>query len=153
LGTERAGRKLAWVDGWRLKGVQIPGRAAPEPYPEATWRHALVTLAYDGTVPRDRLLDAALDAMLADWAATDVGWFIDRHDALEPSVEESAGRAQTYLRLLASDVGRVVQVGLRAAGTLLGSDAVEPSAITRALEPALLRTQKGHRANAVPLAD
>jgi len=112
-----------------------------------------VTLAYDGTVPRDRLLDAALDAMLADWAATDVGWFIDRHDALEPSVEESAGRAQTYLRLLASDVGRVVQVGLRAAGTLLGSDAVEPSAITRALEPALLRTQKGHRANAVPLAD
>jgi hypothetical protein len=151
LGTERAGRKLAWVDGWRLKGVHIPGRAAPEPHPEATWRHALVTLSGEGTVPRDRLLDAALHAMLADWAAADVGWFIDLHDALAPSAEELAVRGQTYVRLLGSDVGRVVQVGLRAAGTLIGSDTVESSTIVRALEPALLRTQKGTAKEALKL--
>lgn len=153
LGTERAGRRLANHDGWRLRDTPTPGREPRPPRPDATWRHALVTLAAEGTVDRPRLLDAALQAMLADWAAADVGWFVELHDALAPTSSEVAARVTTYLRLPASEIGPVVQVGLRAASRLLDSATAEPTAVARALEPALLRPQKGTALAALTLLD
>ena len=149
LGAERAGRTLGYYDA----PDPLPERGLVHPRPDATWRHALVVLAEEGAVPRDRLLEATLHAMLADWAAADVGWFIDLHDALRPTDEELAVREQTYLRLLANEIGTVVQVGLRAAGRLLDHGTVEHGALAAALEPVLLRPQKGTAMAALKLLE
>lgn len=153
LRTERAGRALAVHDRWRRVPNQIPGHPAPEPQPEATWHHALLSLAGEGLMPRGRLIDAALHAMLADWSAADVAWFVDLHDALAPTDPELAAREPAYLRLLASDVGTVVQVGLRAASRLLTAGGVSRADLATALEPTLLRPQKGTAMAALTLLE
>ena len=143
LGTERAGRALADHDHWRLAPSSVPGRPAPEPQPEATWHHALLRLTREGIVDRARVVDAALHAMLADWAAIDVSWFVELHDGLDVRDDELSDRRDSYLRLLASGIGPVVQRGLRAAGRLLEAGAADAELLGPALAPTLMLPQKG----------
>lgn len=152
LTTEFAGRRLAAYDHWLVSPFQNPGQETPAPRPEATWLHALSVLAADGTIDRARLLDTTLQAMLADWAAADVRWFVELHDAMTPTGAELRERSSTYLRLPSSEIGPVAKVGLRAIAWLMDQGAA-PSGLPSALEPPLLRPEKGAAMTALALLE
>ncbi len=147
LRTEGAGRDLASSDAWEVKphrhgvtygqDVQVPSR------PERTWQHALVSLAADGRVERDRLLDETLAACLRDWSASDVGWFVALHDALQPSLPELQARQGTYARLLAVTPGVPVALALRSFGALRKADLLDVEVFLAAAPAALARADKG----------
>lgn len=144
LATEGAGKDLGFYDSWKLKAQSFPpnGQSIPA-RPEHTWRHALATLAEEGLVDRDRLLDAALAAFLRDWSAADVTWFVALHDELAPSVDEVVARQATYGRLLAVEPGPPVQLGLRALGALLDADRLDPDVLLTGAPALLTRRDKG----------
>lgn len=150
LTTERAGRALQRIDEFLLAPTQPWGPPLP-PCPEATWRHALVTLSSTGELDRDRLLDACLSALGADWSAVDVVWFVRLHAALAPTIDETAARAAAYAGLVTRTAGGPVTVGLDALRTLEGAGRL-PSATFLSVAPAVLtRSEKGSASAALRL--
>ncbi|WP_251152158.1 DUF6493 family protein [Cellulosimicrobium sp. Marseille-Q4280] len=110
LGTERMGRQLAQVDSWAT-------------HPERTWQHALVVLQSAEGEPRldrARLLDVTVDALVADRAAVDVRWFVNLHDALDVTPQETVDRQDRYLVGLANEVSTVVRLCQRQLGRIAG---------------------------------
>ncbi|GAA0947188.1 DUF6493 family protein [Actinocorallia libanotica] len=70
-----------------------------------TWLGKLLSAAEPadsaGTpVSREALLDGCVRRFLRGGRPRDLAWFVRLHQALEPSVEESAGRIRDYVRLL-----------------------------------------------------
>src|SRR5262249_35916766 len=109
-----------WLEEvWRLFEIEGGGEfslAARDKYarPEGKWETALVQLAHEGKLSRSRLLDASLDALARDFAQFRAGWFSHFHEALRPSLEERAARAERYLFLLASKIPPTVSFALHA---------------------------------------
>ena len=85
-------------DVWRLFEVEGGGEnslAAYDKYSreENTWRAALVELGEDGSLDRERLLDASLDALQRGFAQFRAQWFSAFHEALRPTpAERERGR-------------------------------------------------------------
>jgi len=104
------------------------------------WQRALVRLAGEGRLDRQRLLDASLGALLRDFRASSVGWYAQLHESLEPSDEERRLRVDTYLSLLASPAAAVIKEGLSALRAI--EDEVAADDLARAAAGPLSQKQK-----------
>jgi hypothetical protein len=144
---------------WRLFEIEGNGEfslAARDKYthkPEGTWAHALVALANEGKLSRDRLLDASLDALSRDFAQFRAGWFSRFHEALKPTLVERARRASRYLHLLGSRIPPTVSFALKALTILDKAGQLLPRTAVDSFGPALAARQKGTALAALKLLD
>lgn len=79
-----------------------------------SWQEAVLELAADGTIDRQRVLDRTLSALAAGFPHYRAGWFSRLHDALRPTVDETAPRQAAYAALLRSPLGPTVALALNA---------------------------------------
>lgn len=142
LTSEGAGSALAGWDNSCVQPWARPPAPPPPATPERTWQHALVTLAAEGRISRDRLLDETLTACLRDWKANDIVWYVGLHDALAPTVGESAAREHVYRRLLAAQPQRAVCLAQRHLTRLLDADHLHVPSLLEASPPPLNRSDK-----------
>ncbi|MEZ5205754.1 MAG: DUF6493 family protein [Acidimicrobiales bacterium] len=156
LDVLRANPDLLEREVWHLFVVEGGGEhslAAHDKYcaPDAGWLAALVTLAAEGRLDRDRLLDASLDALQRGFAAFRAQWFGALHEALQPTIDERASRAPTYLALASSPVGATASLALRALAQLDAAGRLDPVEVVAELGPALLAPAKGTARRAITL--
>jgi Family of unknown function (DUF6493) len=103
------------------------------------WTHALVRLAGEGRLDRDRLLDASLAALTRDFRPSGIRWYAELHEELEPTLDERKARLDAYLALLASPAPAALKAGLTGIKAL--GESVPAAELARAAGPAL--TQPG----------
>lgn len=134
----------------RLYGAGADGRGL-QSMQRNTWIVALVRLAGEGCISRERLLDASLAALTRDFRPTTVGWHVTMHEALEPSDAERRARLDRYLGLLDSPVPAIVKCGLGAVRQL--ESEIEPVVLARSLVGPLTQRQKNLAVEALGLLD
>ncbi|MFN0166787.1 MAG: DUF6493 family protein [Bryobacteraceae bacterium] len=130
---------------WRIfevEGTPSLSLASADKY-GGSWREALIGLAARGIVARDRLLDSSLDALERDFAPFRAQWFSSFHEALKPSLDETARRAERYLSLLGSRVPSTISFAMKAVAKVAKSGRLEPGAACAMIGPALAARQKG----------
>jgi hypothetical protein len=125
---------------WRLFTVPEAGAELDDGY--TGWEEALFTLAAEGAISRDRLLDACLDAFIRDFPPHHVRWYLKLHGQLAPSGDEKAARAGKYLALLSATSKTGVTLGQRECGALLDAGLLDPRAFLAASAAGLLFPQK-----------
>ncbi|MCA9666542.1 MAG: hypothetical protein KC503_13165, partial [Myxococcales bacterium] len=101
------------------------------------WVHALLQLAADGDLDRQRLLDESLAALARDFAQFKAAWYADLHRALEPTRDEQAARAERYLELCASRIPPTVAFALDVLLALDKDERLDPAGVL-AYAPAAL---------------
>lgn len=106
------------------------------------WLAALATLAEQGRLDRDRLLDACLDVFLRDFPPNRVGWYATLHDRLAATIGETRARAGKYLALLAANAQPGVSIGQQACGRLLAAGLLPTADFLAASPSALLFPRK-----------
>ncbi len=141
-------------DIWGL--FEIPGPmamnlAGRDPY--WGWSEAMVELARDGTMPRQRMLDSILHALQSDFPEKQATWFRRLHDALEPSSEERAQRAQCYLRLLDSSIPPIVSFATTSVASLVADGTLEGKEVIPRLGSALSGRTKTAAMKALAVLD
>lgn len=136
----RADPDLLDDEVWRLFSVPEAGAEFDDSPPD--WQEALGMLAAEGTIDRDRLLDACLDAFIRDFPPNHVRWYLGLHGELAPSRGEKAARAGKYLSLLSATSKTGVTLGQRECGALLAMGLLDPRALLAASAAALLFPQK-----------
>jgi hypothetical protein len=104
------------------------------------WQWALVRLADEGRLDRERLLDASLGALLRDFRPSMVGWYAHLHEALEPCRDERLQRIDTYLSLLSSPTPAAIKQGLT--GLRAVDESVPADDLARAAAGPLSQKQK-----------
>jgi hypothetical protein len=107
---------------------------------ENLWTYALVTLAREGRLDRERLLDASLDALTRDFRPSGIRWYAQLHEELGPTDDERRARVDRYLALLASSAPAALKAGLTGIKAL-GNDAPAIE-LARAAAPALTQPRK-----------
>ncbi|MFN3653402.1 MAG: DUF6493 family protein [Armatimonadota bacterium] len=110
---------------------------------EAGWTRTLIRLSETGTLSRDRLLDASLDALARDFAQFRAGWFTRFHEALAPTVEEREARLDRYLALLTSSIPPTVSFSVRALAALAKAKRLPGALLLDHAAPALAAREKG----------
>ena len=143
-------------DVWRVFEVEGGGEnslAAHDKYSreENGWRAALVELGSDGSLDRDRLLDASLDALQRGFAQFRAHWFSAFHEALRPTLAERSARASTYLSLTASPIGPTTSMALKALAQIQKQGGLDPAEVVSQIGPALLTPSKGAAIQALAL--
>lgn len=86
---------------WRVFTVEGEGEYSLSAMSGAAWIDAMVTLSSSGLLPRDRLLDASLQALTRGVAKGRAAPFERLHEHLMPTAAEQSARASWYLDLLA----------------------------------------------------
>ncbi|WP_067482036.1 DUF6493 family protein [Actinomadura hibisca] len=115
--VEELGRRLVW---------DKPGDAR-----QASWADALLDLVASGRLERSLILDGCVQRLLSGGRPQDLYWFVRLHDALEPTLEETAARLRDYVRLLPESPPAVATAAFREvrrideAGQLTGEAFVE----------------------------
>ena len=132
------GSELGLAGTWSLRDPDDPTKGYTSG--ENRWLHALVRLADEQRLDRERLLDASLDALLRDFRASTVGWYAKLHEALEPTPTERTVRVDRYLSLVTSPVPAVVKEGLGSLRRI--EDAVPPEAFARVAPTPFSQRQK-----------
>lgn len=115
------------------------------------WGPALLALANEGTISRDRLLDACLAALGRDFKPAVAQTFSVFHEQIAPNEDELAARQDTYLRLLASPLESTVGLALRQLTRLQRAGRLDAAALAEHLSPALAVRSKAHAHRAVAL--
>lgn len=144
------------ADVWRIFEVEGGGEhslAAHDKYSSAdsTWSRALLTLSADGTLDRDRLLDASLATLQRGFAQFRAQWFCAFHEALQPTLQERASRAEHYLALASSPIGPTVTLALNALTILQRAQLLDGTRAVDGLGLALLTPAKGSALKALRL--
>lgn len=134
-------------DVWPLfevEGTSEQNLAAADKYTieACTWRVALLALAADGTLPRDRLLTSSLDALERDFIQFRAGWFSRFHEQLQPTLEERTANLERYLALLGSRIPPTVAFALKALAALDKAGALPADLLLDHVEPALCAREK-----------
>ena len=142
---------------WRLFEVEGTGDhslADHDKYnPESkTWSRALLDLA-GARLDRDRLLDASLAALERDFPAFRAGWYSRFHEALGPSPDERAARADAYLRLLRSPVAPTVAFAMGALSAVQKAGRLDGGRLLAHVEPALTARAAGTAREGLRLID
>jgi Family of unknown function (DUF6493) len=145
-------------DVWKVFEIEGGGEyslAAHDKYmrAELSWETGLVQLANEGKLSRARLLDASLEALARDFAQFRAGWFSRFHEALQPTLDERAERAERYLHLLASKISPTVSFALNALSLLDRAGRLPAAAVATHSGPALLARSKGAAREALKLLD
>ena len=143
-------------DVWRVFEVEGGGEnslAAYDKYSseENRWRAALVELSNDGSLDRERLLDASLDVLQRGFAPFRAQWFSAFDEAMRPTPAERTARASTYLSLAASPIGPTASMALKALGQIQKAGGLDPAEIVSQIGPALLAPSKGAAIQALAL--
>ncbi|MGY2127374.1 DUF6493 family protein [Blastococcus sp. SYSU DS0617] len=115
------------------------------------WKQAFLDLTADSTLPRPRVLTAALDALNRDFSAYRAGWYARLYDALSPTAEEQAGHQERFRRLLRSEVAATVKLAVARLQAVSKAGLLDDAATVPALPPALLVPVKGTAVAAVRL--
>ena len=123
---------LSNQEAWKLPDVQ-------------SWQSALVELAADGAVPRDRLLDASLAALRRDFTPAAARWHYAFYEALEPTPEEHVARLDELLALLASEDPAIVGFALRVLDKLERAKRLPADKLLEAIAPAVVQPVRGTR--------
>lgn len=134
-------------DVWRFFEVEGGGEfslAAHDKYSgnANAWATVLMSLCAKGTLDRDRLLDASLDALERDFGQFRAGWYSRFHLSLAPTSEELTARVAQYLRLLGSMVPPTVSFALKMLKQIDKISRLAPGDLLAAIEPALQARQK-----------
>lgn len=111
--------------------------------PETTWDVALIELAKEGRISRERLLDAVLDALSRDLHEMRARWFAYLHDRLDPTPAERAARKARYVDLLDSRNASTTAFALARLKELVKGDQIEAASLVDRLAPALHCRIKG----------
>jgi hypothetical protein len=144
-------------DVWRLFELEGGGEyslAAHDKYrkqPADRWDRSLAELSRRGILPRERLLDASLDALDRGFAQFRVGWFSSFHELLEPTIDERIARTDKYLHLLASPIPPTVSFALKAISLIDRQTPLESGRLIEALRPVLIARQKAPVKSALKL--
>lgn len=139
---------------WRLfevEGELVSLRAADQ-NSAAGWREAIMLRVADGRLPRDRVLDATLDALARDFSAHRCSWYLALWKALKVTREERAARRERLTVLTSSAAAPVVGFAARELLAVARTDAL-PAEVLPALEPLLGATAQGTAANGLKLLD
>ncbi len=140
---------------WLLFEVEGGGEsslAACDKY-GAGWQAVYLQFAADGTLDRQRVLDASLDALDRGFAEFRAGWFLRLHEALQPTLDERSERAARYVRLLASAQGPTQAFALKALEALNKDRRIDPAELIGGLALLMTARAKGTVLRAVRLAD
>ncbi|NLX96414.1 MAG: hypothetical protein GXY83_09580 [Rhodopirellula sp.] len=146
-------------DVWRLFELEGGGEfslAAHDKYakrPEHRWDWALVELSKQGKLPRQRLLDASLDALDRGFAQFRAGWFSAFHELLEPTIEERRTRSDRYLGLLASPIPPTVSFALAAVEIIDAREPLPAKDLADGLRPVMAARAKGTVKRALKLLE
>ncbi|WP_219505359.1 DUF6493 family protein [Nonomuraea ceibae] len=105
-----------------------------------SWLTALHTLAREGVISRDLLLDGCRRRFLLGGDAIELRFFTRLHESLAPTEAEIAAHATTYLRLLPTAPGPVAELALTHLRRL---PALDPADLAEALEALLFRRETG----------
>lgn len=143
---------------WRLFEVEGGGEvslASIDKYshePDTPWAATVLELVADGTLPRDRVLDAALGALARDFSSFRAGWFSRLLRALEPTPAELAARQEALRGLLRSDVAATVAAALAALVDVEKAGLLDGPATVPALRPCLEHPVRATAETALRLA-
>ena len=130
-----------------LTPVEFIGR------PDTLWEVALVDLAQEGRISRERLLDATILGLSRDLHKLRARWFAILHDRLKPTPAELAARVTRYLDLLGSRNPSTVSLALPIVRNLVKAGRLDPSALVDRLAPILHVNVKGMVKQALALLD
>ncbi|MEV4284741.1 DUF6493 family protein [Nonomuraea bangladeshensis] len=101
----------------RLFEAEGVGRALRDEHGDrsasAAWLTALTTLAGEGGIDRDLLLDGCVRRSLRGGPVVGLRFFARLHERLEPTYDEVRERVPAYLRLLPAAPGSVADLALR----------------------------------------
>jgi hypothetical protein len=130
LESLREGPELLENEVWRLFELEGEGQnslAAHDKFSVGSraWSYALIELSNSEEIPRQRLLDASLDALRRDFTQFRAGWFSRFHELLQPTIEERAARVELYLLLLGSQISPTVSFSLKSL-TIVNNKATLP---------------------------
>jgi hypothetical protein len=92
---------------WPMFNVEGGGQVSltnADKYGGGSWGTTVVGLVDDGTVDRDRVLDACLEALVRDLGAYQAGWFSRTFAALQPTARELGSRQPALLAVARSNV-------------------------------------------------
>ncbi|CAB3901371.1 hypothetical protein LMG26689_04504 [Achromobacter animicus] len=112
------------------------------------WDAAVLTLCQDNPAFRDRLLAESLEALLRDFPAKTIAWYLRMHRLADPASHEIAARQHTYFAVLgtapSTAVGLALDMLKRATGQLDVDAMIEAGAavLTRS-EKKLVKAQLG----------
>ncbi|MFY2825416.1 DUF6493 family protein [Ruegeria sp. MALMAid1280] len=153
---ERARDQFLTHDVWRFFEVEGGGDlslAAHDKYcgPGVSWADCLSGLCDDGTLDRDRLLDASLDALERDFGQFRAGWYSRFHARLCPTDAEILHRTGRYLDLLGSSVPPTVAFALKVLKRIDKLQGIDPAALLVSIDPALQARQKSSAVMALQL--
>lgn len=142
-------------DIWRFFSVEGGGElslATHDKYRRnETWSDRLLVLAKDGTLDRQRLLDASLDALEMDFSQFRAGWYSRFHEALMPTLDEQSVRAERYLQLLSTSIPPTLSLALQALKRLQAASLLDPGDLLDCLAPALVARHKSAAMDALHL--
>lgn len=133
-----AGSELSNANTWQQKEEGKPFEGYTRG--DNRWIYALTRLADERRLDRQRLLDSSLDALMRDFRASTVGWYVRFHEELKPTRAERLQRLDRYLALVTSPAPAVVKEGLAALREI--EDAVPPDAFARVAPTPLTQRQK-----------
>ncbi len=103
---------------WRLFEIEGGGEfslAAHDKYAHTNnnWQVSLRVLAEDGTLSKERLLDACLEALGRDFSQFRSGWYSRFFNALKPDLEEINSRVDKLLLIIGSRIPPTVSFALK----------------------------------------
>lgn len=113
----------------------------PEGY--ESWSTALIRLAREGAIDRQRLLDATLSGLSTGFKQNQLAGYHRLHTRLEPTGSEIRRRESVYRDLLGAKTGHVVQFALKMLGTLDRAGELDGRAFLEAAPPVFLLSTKG----------
>lgn len=110
------------------------------------WDAAVLTLCQDNPAFRDRLLAESLEALLRDFPAKTIAWYLRMHRLADPAAHEIAARQHTYFAVLGTTPSTAVGLALdmlkRATGQLDVDAMIEAgSAVLTRSEKKLVKAQ------------
>jgi hypothetical protein len=127
-------------DIWRIFEVEscLGGVYAKD----CPWSVALASLAKEGLISRERLLEACLPALQRDFSPKCARWFAWFYDYLKPTLKERVAHQAIYLRLLGSRVPTTVAFAFDALQLTDPKKPVTSTQLEAHWEPVLLAPQK-----------
>ena len=143
---------------WRLfevEGNSENSLAAHDKYSAAnrTWEYLLLELSQSGNLPRERLLDASLQALDRGFIQFRSGWYSRFHEALKPTIEERIARTHAYAQLLGSSIPPTVTFAIDALKEIDTAESLSSELLLQHIEPVLLSKAKSTVKGALSLIE
>ena len=141
--------RLFEVETYAFMGDANADSRAPEGF--ETWTTALVKLAAQGHLDRQRLLDASLSGLATGFKKDVLSGYARLHERLEPTADELAARQQTLIDLLSNQASHVVTFALKMLKKVEKGKKLDGEAFLCAVGPVFQMRTKGQPKSALSL--